>query len=199
MHQLLPNDGEVGGLLALMLLTDARRAARTGPAGELIPLDEQDRALWNRDAIAEGVALVSAALTKGLVGEYQLQAAIAALHDEAARPEETDWPQIFALYSVLKRMTDNPMVAISHAIAAAMVRRTEGGTRLARAATRTTSDCEKATGSTRPAPISWNAPASTPRRRSCIERLPRKPPACRREITCSSRPRVREKARRGAL
>ena len=129
-HQLLPNDGEVGGLLALMLLTDARRAARTGPAGELIPLDEQDRALWDRESIAEGVALVSSALTKGLVGEYQLQAAIAALHDEAARPEETDWPQIFALYSVLKRMTDNPMVAISHAIAAAMVRRTTGGTAL---------------------------------------------------------------------
>jgi RNA polymerase sigma factor (sigma-70 family) len=120
-HELVPNDPELTGLLALMLLTDARRAARTGPNRELIPLDEQDRTLWNRARIAEGVALVSAALSKGRVGEYQLQAAIAALHDEAASAEETNWPQILALYSVLKRMTDNPMVAISHAIATAMV------------------------------------------------------------------------------
>ena len=120
-HRLLPDDGEVAGLLALMLLTDARRAARTGPKGELIPLDEQDRTLWDRGAIDEGVALVSRALSRGLVGEYQLQAAIAALHDEASRAEETDWPQIVALYTVLRRMTDNPMVAISHAIATAMV------------------------------------------------------------------------------
>ena len=120
-HKLVPNDPEVAGLLALMLLTDARRAARTGPDHELIPLDEQDRTRWNRQSIAEGVALVSAALSKGLVGEYQLQAAIAAVHDEAASAAETDWPQILALYSVLKRMTDNPMVAVSHAIATAMV------------------------------------------------------------------------------
>jgi len=120
-HELLPDDGEVAGLLALMLLTDARRAARTGPGGELIPLDEQDRTLWDAQAIAEGVALVSAALRQGSVGEYQLQAAIAAVHDEAARAEDTDWPQILALYSVLKRMSDNPMVALNHAIAAAMV------------------------------------------------------------------------------
>jgi RNA polymerase sigma factor (sigma-70 family) len=120
-HQLLPDDGEVAGLLALMLLTDARRAARTGPGGELIPLDEQDRTLWDAQAIAEGVALVSAALRQGAVGEYQLQAAIAAVHDEATRAEDTDWPQILALYSVLKRMTDNPMVALNHAIATAMV------------------------------------------------------------------------------
>ena len=104
-----------------MLLTDARRAARTGPDGELIPLDKQDRTLWDRAAIAEGVALVTAALSTGSVGAYQLQAAIAAVHDEAARAEETDWPQILALYSVLKRMSDNPMVALNHAIAAAMV------------------------------------------------------------------------------
>ena len=120
-HKLLPDDGEVAGLLGLMLLTDARRTARTGANGELIPLDEQDRTLWNQQAIAEGVALVSAALSKGLVGEYQLQAAIAAVHDEAAHAEDTDWPQILALYSVLKRMTDNPMVALNHAVAAAMV------------------------------------------------------------------------------
>jgi RNA polymerase sigma factor (sigma-70 family) len=120
-HALLPGDGEVAGLLALMLLTDARRAARTGPGGELIPLDEQDRTRWDAGAIAEGVALVSAALRQGSVGEYPLQAAIAAVHDEAARAEDTDWPQILALYGVLKRMSDNPMVALNHAIAAAMV------------------------------------------------------------------------------
>ncbi len=120
-HKLLPENGEVAGLLALMLLTDARRTARTGPNGELIPLDEQDRTLWDGQAIAEGVALISAALSKGSVGEYQLQAAIAAVHDEAAHAEDTDWPQILALYSVLKRMTDNPLVALNHAIATAMV------------------------------------------------------------------------------
>jgi RNA polymerase sigma factor (sigma-70 family) len=129
-HQLLPDDAEVAGLLALMLLTDARRAARTGPNGELIPLDEQDRTLWDRPAIEEGVGLVSAALSKGLVGEYQLQAAIAAVHDEAVRAEETDWPQILALYGVLKRMTDNPMVSLSHAIATAMVAGPKAGLEL---------------------------------------------------------------------
>jgi RNA polymerase sigma factor (sigma-70 family) len=120
-HALLPGNGEVAGLLALMLLTDARRAARTGPGGELIPLDEQDRTQWDRDMITEGTALVSQALAGGAVGVYQLQAAIAALHDAAPRVEETDWPQILALYGLLKRMSDNPMVALNHAIAAAMV------------------------------------------------------------------------------
>ena len=120
-HALLPNDGEVAGLLALLLLTDARRAARTGENGELIPLDEQDRTLWDRALINEGVALISATLSKGSIGSYQLQAAIAAVHDEATRVADTDWPQIFALYGLLKRMSDNPMVALSHAIAAAMV------------------------------------------------------------------------------
>jgi predicted RNA polymerase sigma factor len=104
-----------------MLLTDARRAARSDAHGELVPLERQDRALWNREKISEGVALVSAALSKGAVGPYQLQAAIAAVHDEAERAEDTDWPQILALYGVLKRMSDNPMVALNHAIAAAMV------------------------------------------------------------------------------
>lgn len=117
----LPENGEVAGLLALMLLTDARRAARTGPTGEIIPLDEQDRTLWDQRLIAEGTALVTEALSRGAVGPYQLQAAIAALHDEAARPEDTDWPQILALYGLLKRMSDNPMVALNHAIAVAMV------------------------------------------------------------------------------
>ena len=120
-HALLPQDGEVAGLLALMLLTDARRSARSGPDGELIPLAEQDRTRWDRQAIAEGIALISATLSRGSIGAYQLQAAIAAVHDEAPRAEDTDWPQILALYGLLKRMSDNPMVALNHAIAAAMV------------------------------------------------------------------------------
>ena len=121
LHQLQPDDTETAGLLALMLLTDARRLARTGAEAELIPLAQQDRALWDRQQIAEGVALLSATLPKGAVGPYQLQAAIAAVHDEAARAGETDWPQILALYDLLRRMSDNPMVALNRAIAAAMV------------------------------------------------------------------------------
>jgi RNA polymerase sigma factor (sigma-70 family) len=120
-HALLPGDPEVAGLLALMLLTDARRAARTGPEGDLIPLTKQDRSLWDQAQISEGVALLTAALAKGSIGPYQLQAAIAAVHDEAARPEETDWPQILALYELLKRISDSPMVLLNHAVAAAMV------------------------------------------------------------------------------
>jgi RNA polymerase sigma factor (sigma-70 family) len=120
-HALLPDDPEVAGLLALMLLTDARRTARTGPAGELIPLTEQDRALWDRAAIKEGIALLTGALTKGSIGSYTLQAAIAAVHDEAPHAEETDWPQILALYELLKHMSDNPMVVLNHAVATAMV------------------------------------------------------------------------------
>jgi predicted RNA polymerase sigma factor len=110
----------VAGLLALMLLTDARRPARTGPDGALIPMAEQDRRRWDADAIAEGVALVSDALPRGATGPYQLQAAIAALHDEAPTAEETDWPQILALYEVLMRLSDNPVVALNHAVAVAM-------------------------------------------------------------------------------
>ena len=116
-----PDAAEVAGLLALMLLTDARRAARVGPLGELVPLDAQDRTRWNRDAIAEGVALISATLGRGAVGQYQLQAAIAAVHDEAESAEATDWPQILALYGVLDRLSDNPMVKLNLAIATAMV------------------------------------------------------------------------------
>jgi RNA polymerase sigma factor (sigma-70 family) len=121
LQRLVPDDGEVVGLLALMLLTDARRAARTGPAGELIPLDEQDRTLWDQTAISEGVALISASLSRGLVGPYQLQAAVAAVHDEAKSADATDWAQILALYGVLERISDNPMVTLNLAIAAAMV------------------------------------------------------------------------------
>lgn len=120
-HHLQPEDTEVAGLLALMLLTDARRLARTSAEGELISLAEQDRTLWDKQQIAEGVALISATLPRGSVGPYQLQAAIAAVHDEAAQAGETDWPQILALYDLLRRMSDNPMVTLSHAIAAAMV------------------------------------------------------------------------------
>ena len=126
-HALLPGDGEVAGLLALMLLTDARCPARQGPDGELIPLEAQDRTLWNRDTIAEGIALVSAALRKGPAGPYCLQAAIAAVHDEAARAEDTDWPQILALYGVLKSRSDNPVIALNHAVATAMVEGPEAG------------------------------------------------------------------------
>jgi RNA polymerase sigma factor (sigma-70 family) len=120
-HGLLPDDGEVAGLLALMLLTDARRAARTGATGELIPLDEQDRSLWNQDLISQGVTLISATLSRGSVGAYQIQAAVAAVHDEAAHVDDTDWAQILALYTVLERMSDNPMVSLNRAIAVAMV------------------------------------------------------------------------------
>jgi RNA polymerase sigma factor (sigma-70 family) len=126
-HGVLPDGEEACGLLALMILTDARRPARTGPDGELIPLDEQDRTQWDRAAIAEGTALITRALSRGAVGAYQLQAAIAAVHDEAARACDTDWPQILALYGLLKRMSDNPLVTLSHAIAAAMVHGPKAG------------------------------------------------------------------------
>ncbi|HLL67116.1 MAG TPA: DUF6596 domain-containing protein [Micromonosporaceae bacterium] len=120
-HALLPDDSEVTGLLALMLLTEARSPARTGPSGELISLVDQDRTLWDADAIAEGVRLVSAALARGPVGPYQLQAAISALHDEAPTAEQTDWPQILALYQVLERLSGNPVISLNRAVAHAMV------------------------------------------------------------------------------
>ncbi|MFF3288463.1 RNA polymerase sigma factor [Streptomyces sp. NPDC003023] len=120
-RRLLPGEGPVTGLLALMLLTEARSAARTGPNGELIPLDEQDRTRWDRAAIAEGTALVEEALAQGPAGPYQLQAAIAALHDEAPRAEETDWPQILALYDILVARAPEPMAELGRAVATAMV------------------------------------------------------------------------------
>ena len=119
-HRLLPDDAEVTGLLALMLLIDARRGARTDAAGELVPLAEQDRAQWDRALIAEGLALVDRAVEKGAVGEYQLQAAIAAVHDRAQQADDTDWPQILALYGLLEQMTGNPVVTLNRAVAAAM-------------------------------------------------------------------------------
>ena len=129
-HRLLPDDGEVTGLLALMLLTDARRPARTGSDGGLIPMAEQDRSRWNADYIAEGVALITDALPKGATGPYQLQAAIAAIHDEAPNAEATDWPQIMALYELLMRTSDNPVVALNHAVAVAMARGAPAGLEL---------------------------------------------------------------------
>ncbi|HEY4158887.1 MAG TPA: sigma-70 family RNA polymerase sigma factor [Polyangiaceae bacterium] len=117
----VPRDTEAAGLLALLLLTHARRFARTGSAGELIPLDEQDRSRWDRGAVAEGVALLSATLARGAVGSYQLQAAIAAVHDEAASTESTDWSQILGLYGLLLRISDNPLLRLNQAIALAMV------------------------------------------------------------------------------
>jgi len=130
---LLPDDAEIAGLLALMLLTNARRVARTGPREELIPLDKQDRSLWDRAEIIEGTDLLTLALSKGAVGLYQIQAAIAAVHDEAVRPEETDWPQILALYELLQRVSPGPMVTLNHAIAVAMVRGPERGLELLQA------------------------------------------------------------------
>jgi predicted RNA polymerase sigma factor len=121
LHRLLPGQGEVAGLLALMLLTDARRAARTGPDGQAVPLAEQDRDRWDAAAVAEGQAILTATLGTGPVGPYQLQAAIAALHDEASTAEETDWPQILALYDILATVAPGPAVTLSRAVALAMV------------------------------------------------------------------------------
>ena len=127
LHRLLPDDGEVTGLLALMLLTDARRPARTRPDGSLVPLTEQDRQTWDQAQIAEGIALISAALPRGEVGPYQLQAAIAAVHDEAKTMADTDWPQILGLYELLERTAPNPFTALNRAVAVAMVHGPDAG------------------------------------------------------------------------
>jgi RNA polymerase sigma factor (sigma-70 family) len=129
-HTLLPHDGEVAGLLALMLLTDARRPARTRPDGNLVPLAEQDRSKWSQEPIREGIALVTHALQHTAVGPYQLQAAIAAVHAEAVRAEDTDWPQILVLYQLLERVSPSPMVTLNHAVAVAMVRGPQEGLEL---------------------------------------------------------------------
>ena len=120
LHAALPRDAEVTGLLALMLLTDARRPARTGPGGELVPLEDQDRARWDRRLITEGLNLLTGALRQGQPGEYQLQASIAALHDQAPSHAGTDWARILALYDRLDRLTGNPMVTLNRAVATAM-------------------------------------------------------------------------------
>jgi RNA polymerase sigma factor (sigma-70 family) len=121
LREMLPGDGEVAGLLALMLLTDARRRARTRDDGALIPLAEQDRALWDRPAIALGIDLITKTLASAPIGPYQVQAAIAAVHDEAARYEDTDWPQILGLYEVLQALAPGPMVTLNRLVALAMV------------------------------------------------------------------------------
>ena len=130
LHRLLPDDGEVAGLLALLLLTDARRPARSRPDGSLVPLAEQDRSRWNADAIAEGVALISATLARAQLGPYQLQAAIAAVHDEAATAADTDWRQILVLYELLAQVAPSPVVTLNHAVALAMVRGPRAGLEL---------------------------------------------------------------------
>ncbi|WP_240519402.1 RNA polymerase sigma factor [Amycolatopsis antarctica] len=127
LHRLLPGRGEVSGLLALMLLTDARRAARSRPDGALVPLADQDRSLWDAGAIEEGVTLITGALRTTVLGPYQLQAAIAAVHSEAEHADETDWRQILALYTVLSRVSDNPMVTLNQAVVVAMVHGPEAG------------------------------------------------------------------------
>ncbi|WP_097239949.1 MULTISPECIES: RNA polymerase sigma factor [unclassified Streptomyces] len=119
--RLTPGDAETAGLLALMLLTEARRAARTGPYGEVVPLEEQDRGRWDRELLAEGLELIEAALSRGQAGPYQVQAAIAAVHSEAATADATDWPQILVLYDLLLRFDANPVVALNRAVAVAMV------------------------------------------------------------------------------
>ncbi|WP_330438171.1 sigma-70 family RNA polymerase sigma factor [Micromonospora sp. NBC_00821] len=129
-HRLLPDDGEVAGLLALMLLTDARRDARSRPDGTLVPIAEQDRRLWHRESIREGIALVTRSLSDGPVESYQIQAAIAALHAEAATVDDTDWPQIAALYELLEQLDPNPMVTLNRAVATAMAKGPEVGLRL---------------------------------------------------------------------
>ena len=131
-QRLLPDDGEVAGLLALMLLTDARRPARTRADGALVPLAEQDRDLWIKPSIDEGVGLLTRALAETPLGPYQLQAAIAAVHAEARRAQDTDWPQILALYELLERIAPNPMVTLNHAVAAAMVHGPQAGLDLLR-------------------------------------------------------------------
>jgi RNA polymerase sigma factor (sigma-70 family) len=126
-QRLLPDDGEVAGLLALVLLTDARRLARTRPDGTLVPLIEQDRDQWNQESIREGVALITDTLSRAPLGPYQLQAAIAAVHDEAARVEDTDWREILALYELLERLSPNPMVTLNRAVAVGMVHGPQAG------------------------------------------------------------------------
>jgi RNA polymerase sigma factor (sigma-70 family) len=122
LHAVRPGNPEIAGLLALMLLTDARRPARTDEHGAIVPLDEQDRSRWDRAMIDEGIALLSSVLPRGQIGPYQLQAAIAAAHDEATSTDATDWAQIALLYEMLGRFSDNPMVRLNHAVAIAMVR-----------------------------------------------------------------------------
>ncbi|TDC68285.1 hypothetical protein E1193_31255 [Micromonospora sp. KC606] len=128
LHRLLPDNGEVAGLLALMLLTEARRDARTGDDGLPVPLPQQDRSRWDQSLIAEGAALITETLSRTRqLGPYQIQAAIAAVHDEARRVEDTDWPQILALYELLEQVAPNPMATLGRSVAVAMVHGPDAG------------------------------------------------------------------------
>ncbi|WP_322098085.1 RNA polymerase sigma factor [Nakamurella alba] len=149
LHTLLPSDPEVTGLLALMLLTDARRPARTGDDGEFVPLEEQDRTRWDRGRIAEGTALLDATFDRGSVGPYAVQAAIAALHDAADSTDVTDWPQILGLYAVLERIAPGPVVSLNKVVAVAQVR----GERAALELLDTVAADPRLAGSHRPAAI----------------------------------------------
>jgi len=129
-HGLLPDDAEVAGLLALMLLTDARREARTGPGGELVPMDAQDRSRWDRAEITEGIELVDLAFDRGIAGPYLLQAAIAAVHDRSSSADTTDWARIERLYDQLALISDNPVVALNRVVAVAMAHGAASGLEL---------------------------------------------------------------------
>ncbi|MCU1641697.1 MAG: polymerase sigma factor [Nocardia sp.] len=131
LHRLLPENSEVTGLLALLVLTDARRSARSGPHGELIPLAEQDRSRWQRATMVEGIRLVTSTLPGGLSGPYQIQAAIAALHAQARHADDTEWDRILLLYTRLEHLTPNPMVTLNRAVALAMVHGPQAGLELA--------------------------------------------------------------------
>lgn len=185
-HRLLPGDGEVAGLLALMLLTDARRAARTGPDGRLIPIAEQDRSLWNGEGVAEGVALLSDALAGAALGPYQVQAAIAALHDEAAKAGDTDWPQILALYELLAGMEDNPVIRLNQAVAVAMV---HGPARGSPCWTTWRPGWATIIGCTPYALICWSWTGRRTRRGRPTWRRRRAPRASRSGTTCARGPR----------
>ncbi len=187
LRRLLPEDSEVAGLLALMLLTDARRAARTQPDGSLVPLAEQDRSRWDSGQIAEGTALVEAALPRGTPGPYQLQAAIAAIHDEAPSMAQTDWPQILSLYLLLEALAPNPFTTLNRAVAAGMA----DGPQAACGCWRSWPPISGWPGITAcwpPAPTcaSWTASATPPPRTTC--RRPGWPPACRNGATWPGRP-----------
>ncbi|ONK11896.1 hypothetical protein STBA_26320 [Streptomyces sp. MP131-18] len=171
LHGVLPDDGEAAGLLALILLTDARRPARTSADGGLVPLAEQDRSRWHRPFLDEGIALTRRTLARARIGQYQVQAALAAVHAEAERAEDTDWPQIVALCQLLETLAPNPMVTLNHAVAEAMVHLPEPDSRCWNRWTRTPGS-PATTGSTRCGPTCWRwratvpprAPATRPRR-----------------------------------
>ena len=189
-HRRLPDDGEVAGLLALMLLTDARRPARARADGSLVALAEQDRSLWDRAKIAEGVALVEDSLASKPGGPYQLQAAIAAIHDEAPSARETDWRQILAVYEVLERVSPGPVVTLNRAVAVAMVRRSTRGTGVAGDARRTAARPPPSGGRARPSPGDGRRRGRRPRgvraRRSPHQRAFRSDAISRREwLLCS--------------